>query len=96
MPEMDGLTATAVLRERERGSGYRIPVIGLTAHAMESDRARCLEAGMTDYVSKPLRRDLLFAALAAIPRRPEPAPNYGVEGQEVDNPDALAGSPAGY
>jgi len=74
MPEMDGLTATALLREREQGTERRIPVIGLTAHAMEGYRDRCLAAGMTDYVSKPLRREQLFAALAAIPRRPSPAP----------------------
>jgi len=75
MPEMDGLTATAAIRERENGSGHRVPIIGLTAHAMQSDRDRCLDAGMDDYVSKPLRRELLFAALAAVPRRPVTSPD---------------------
>jgi two-component system, sensor histidine kinase and response regulator len=55
MPEMDGMKATRVLRERESKSGTRLTVIGVTAHALAGDRERCLQAGMDGYLSKPIR-----------------------------------------
>ncbi|HET9322145.1 MAG TPA: response regulator, partial [Bryobacteraceae bacterium] len=54
MPGMDGLQTTAVIREREKATGGRIPILAMTAHAMKQDRDRCLGAGMDAYVSKPV------------------------------------------
>jgi two-component system, sensor histidine kinase and response regulator len=66
MPEMDGFEATAHLRGKEAGTGRRLPIIAMTAHAMKGDRERCLEAGMDGYVSKPIRMDELNRAIEAV------------------------------
>jgi CheY-like chemotaxis protein len=66
MPEMDGLTATAAIRESERDSGERVPIVALTANAMIGDRERCLEAGMDAYVTKPVVQHVLFQAMADV------------------------------
>jgi CheY-like chemotaxis protein len=63
MPEMDGFEATAAIRELERSSGQRMPIVALTAHAMEGDRQRCLDADMDGYVSKPIKAVELFEVI---------------------------------
>ena len=63
MPEMSGIEATAVIRERERFAGARLPIIAMTAHAMEGDRDKCLAAGMDHYVTKPIDQRKLFEAV---------------------------------
>jgi CheY-like chemotaxis protein len=84
MPELDGFTATQIIREHAAAQAG-LPIIAMTAHAMKGDMEKCLEAGMDDYVTKPLDPDLLFQALARhIPPRqsvqtprPVPAPSGG-------------------
>ncbi len=66
MPEMNGLEATAVIRTWEKPRRLHVPIIAMTAHAMKGDRERCVEAGMDDYVSKPIRPQELFDKLRAV------------------------------
>ncbi len=67
MPFMDGLEATHLIRERERQSGGRIPIVAMTANALKGDRERCLQAGMDDYVAKPVVPAEMFRAIERFP-----------------------------
>jgi two-component system, sensor histidine kinase and response regulator len=77
MPEMDGLAATAAIRQSETNSQAHLPIFAMTAHAMTGDRERCLEAGMDGYITKPVRFsdiEQTLAGLAGTPGTPaEPA-----------------------
>ncbi len=89
MPEMDGFEATRKIRELEKdgllkGSRKRIPIIALTANAVKGDRERCLEAGMDDYLTKPLDTQRLVNAIEAHLERSDPSRPHG---------DALSDSP---
>jgi CheY-like chemotaxis protein len=83
MPEMDGFEATAAIRNHEVKLGGRIPIMAMTAHAMQGDRERCLASGMDGYVSKPIRPEDLFGELerlvpSAGRKRKTPAEEGGV------------------
>ncbi len=66
MPVMNGIEATQAIREKEQGGSIHTPIIALTAHAMKGDRERCLEAGMDDYLPKPINPDSLFATMQKV------------------------------
>ncbi|MGA3187224.1 MAG: response regulator, partial [Bryobacteraceae bacterium] len=72
MPEMNGFEATAHIREREKWTGEHVPIVALTAHAMQGDRDRCVAAGMDDYLSKPLSANLLAEKLESATRKKVP------------------------
>ncbi|MGQ0633884.1 MAG: response regulator [Planctomycetaceae bacterium] len=69
MPELDGLEATRQIRRDEFGTSRHLPIVAMTAQAMKGDRERCLDAGMDEYLSKPVRAAQLYNTLAAIAER---------------------------
>ena len=66
MPEMDGIQATRGIRQREETTGKHVPIFAMTAYAMESDKEKCLAAGMDGYVSKPINTQELFQTIEAL------------------------------
>jgi two-component system, sensor histidine kinase and response regulator len=73
MPEMNGLEAAAAIRTQEEGRGTHVPIIALTAHAMQGDRERCLAAGMDGYLAKPIDVEELISAVEAYASGGRPA-----------------------
>jgi CheY-like chemotaxis protein len=63
MPVMNGFEATGAIRTKEQRSGGHIPIIAMTAHALKQDRERCLQAGMDDYISKPINPQQVYHVL---------------------------------
>lgn len=66
MPEMDGFDATIRIRQLEKQTRGHTPIIAMTAHAMKGDRERCIEAGMDEYISKPINSDILAKVIQAL------------------------------
>ena len=66
MPEMDGIEATREIRKREKVTGKHIPIIALTANAFEEDKKKCLEAGMDEYATKPIKINEIFSIIEKI------------------------------
>jgi CheY-like chemotaxis protein len=77
MPEMSGIEVTAAIREKEKGTGQRIPIIATTASAMKEDKDRCLEVGMDAYLAKPIDRNALFEAMDMLTRPAQPGKKVG-------------------
>ncbi len=89
MPEMDGFEATAVIRQREKEGGTaHLPVVAMTAHAMKGDRERCIEAGMDDYVSKPIQPKELADAIRRMLELPAQV-EHPIEPVQVAEPPAV-------
>jgi CheY-like chemotaxis protein len=84
MPDMDGIEATRSIRSLEKQTGGHVPIIAMTAHAIKGDREDCLEAGMDDYVSKPIDADKLHAIIEEL----QNARSSRQSAADLDNPVA--------
>jgi len=90
MPEMDGFEATALIREREKRTGQHIPIVAMTAHAMKGDRERCLEAGMDNYIPKPIQtRELQEVVSAVMGERDKSSAVFDEESPRLKSVDSV-------
>jgi len=92
MPELDGFQVVASQRQREQGTGRRLPVIALTARSAEGERECCLQAGMDDYLVKPVRATELFEAIDRVVSHPTIAyaVDVGIPGDLIDRRALMA------
>jgi signal transduction histidine kinase/CheY-like chemotaxis protein/HPt (histidine-containing phosphotransfer) domain-containing protein len=102
MPELDGFGATTRIRERERATDSTratrmpvLPIVAVTAHAMDGDRERCIDAGMDDHLTKPFSRANLIDMVERWAKPPSLGPASEVEEQAVADPGAEAADGAG-
>ena len=90
MPEMDGFEAVAAIRLAEKSTGFHLPIVGVTAHAMKGDKERCLAGGFDSYLSKPIRSEELHDAInglmAAIPAAVSPTGPREIRREHSRNP----------
>ncbi len=85
MPEMGGLEATRIIREKEKASGRHLPIIAMTAHAMQGDREQCIESGMDGYLAKPIDPKTFLQTVEGISEhsaRSEPGDNNETKSAE--------------
>jgi CheY-like chemotaxis protein len=68
MPELDGFETAAAIREREKCTGSRLPILAMTAHAMKGDEQKCFASGMDAYISKPIRPQEFYSLLESLTR----------------------------
>lgn len=68
MPDLGGVEATMMIRQREQATAGHVPIVAMTAHAMQGDRERCLAAGMDDYITKPVQAQVLFDTIERLMR----------------------------
>jgi two-component system, sensor histidine kinase and response regulator len=83
MPELNGFEATALIRDRELRDGTHLPIIAMTAEAMKGDRERCLDAGMDDYLAKPIDVKALFRVIESCPANVLRADGWGPGGPRM-------------
>jgi CheY-like chemotaxis protein len=88
MPEMDGLEATAAIREKEKSSGTHLPIIAMTAQAMTGDRERCLAGGMDDYISKPIHKEDLYEKVEQFAPETNTPEARDLSGAATNRPDS--------
>ncbi len=90
MPVMDGIESTKLIRENEALTGKRVPIIAMTAHAMKGDREKCIDAGMDEYIAKPIRitvlREKLADVLGAREQHESPYSRYQTDDSVNDEP----------
>jgi PAS domain S-box-containing protein len=88
MPEMGGLEATKIIREKEQTSGQHLPIIAMTAHAMEGDREKCIEAGMDGYLGKPIDPRMFLQTVEGIVADNTASVPTGADGENATGAEA--------